>query len=193
MNAVVRDRDALTALLPLNAAAYLRTHGWQEAHSEAGRYAIWLLNDGERTLEVLLPLNREFDDYAIRVSEMLATLAEAEQRSQSEILQGIATIFFDVIRVRSRHDDEDLGIDGLVTGLQREDGSEGLVTITGLVEGSLRRVKVFLSGSDYDRAIEAHRNRSLVHCEGDLVKEGRHYFLRHLRGFSIEVGQGDSD
>lgn len=39
------------------------------------------------------PLSCEFDDYAIRISEMLGTLAEAEQRSQSEILRDILAIF----------------------------------------------------------------------------------------------------
>jgi len=84
-------------------------------------------------------------------------------------------------------------IDGLVTGLKREDDSEGIVTITGWIEGRPRKIRVFLSGSDYDRAIEAHRVRVLVHCEGNLVKEGRSYRLQEPHDFSIEETSGEGE
>ncbi|HEX3555868.1 MAG TPA: hypothetical protein VIA62_21845 [Thermoanaerobaculia bacterium] len=382
MRAVVQDREALLSMLPVNMAAYLRTHGWQEIQKESGRYSIWSRSGGPRGPQILLPLRRDFEDYAIRASQVLAAIEQVEDRSQLEILRDISTIFADVIRIRSKHDQlrdgsvpldggvaltrasrdlllaaacatisakpffttrkpddalryveglrmgqteqgsfvltiqspvtpdlqgdllpeqdsdpferkvtktlmralaslgdaaeqsaatgsikpfedavhlgvsanlcdalanlqeetaaesvevrmswapvrpmeepeirasvvvpqevmplireasrvfrdftpqEDVEIDGLVTVLKREDDSEGIVTITGWVEGRPRKIRVFLSGSDYDRAIEAHRLRALVHCEGNLIKEGRSYRLQEPHDFSIEETPGEGE
>src|SRR4051794_39622553 len=80
MRAIVQDREALLSMLPVNTAAYLHTHGWQETHKEPGRYSIWSRSGGSEEPQILLPLSRDFEDYAIRASEVLAAIEQVEDR-----------------------------------------------------------------------------------------------------------------
>lgn len=77
---------------------------------------------------------------------------------------------------------------GYVIGLKREEGAEtGTVTVSGLVDGSLRKVRMELSGAAYERAIEAHKCQQLVRCEGELARESRVFILREPYSFTIAV------
>lgn len=61
----------------------------------------------------------------------------------------------------------------------------GTVTVVALVEGSLRRVRIELGPEEYRIATEAHRDRAISRCEGELVREGRSLTLKTPRHFSI--------
>ncbi len=75
---------------------------------------------------------------------------------------------------------------GYVIALKREEGSEtGTGTVSGLVDGSLRKVRIELAGAAYERAIEAHKTQHPVRCEGELTREGRSFVLREPHGFTI--------
>jgi hypothetical protein len=58
--------------------------------------------------------------------------------------------------------------------------------ITGLVDGTYRNVQVALESSDYEQAVEAHKKRWPVHCEGELTREGRKFVLRNPRRFVVD-------
>jgi len=376
MKASIQDKDALCSLLPLNAATYLRTRGWNEVKREQHRYSLWNRKDDRGVFETVLPLEHEFRDYTVRIAEVLYTLEIVEERSQLEILRDMMTTSSDVIRIRTERDSKEdsvpiesgvalvknardlllaaacstvaprayyptrkpdealkylenlrmgqtergsfvitllspvtpdlqapaysdntdpferrvtktlmralaalreaaeesaatgsikpfetamsLGVSvnlcdalanlqeetkadtlevgiswapvrmvheetiqnrvtitkdavpvmreasrvfksvatqegvslrGFITELHREPQGEGTVLIAGIVEGSLRNVRVTLSSSDYDRAIQAHRDTIAVRCEGDLVREGRGYRLRNPRGFAMEASE----
>lgn len=97
----MRDIDTLKAVQPLEFAAYLRANGWQESEHVPERASVWSLGGGsDGGYEILLPLRRDFKDFANRMSEALQTLEVAEQRSQLEILEELATTATDVVRVR---------------------------------------------------------------------------------------------
>lgn len=82
---------------------------------------------------------------------------------------------------------EDFELEGLVLRLEREAGAAtGTVTIAGVVDTSLRKVRVELEARDYAKALEAHREGRPVRCEGELVREGRAYVLRHPRQFALK-------
>lgn len=94
-------RAALEAFRPLDTAAYLRTHGWQQVEAEPGKLAIWKkAHNGSGDFEVLLPLAEGFRDYRLRVAELLETLVIEEQRPLTEIIEDLSTPNADIQRIR---------------------------------------------------------------------------------------------
>jgi hypothetical protein len=55
--------------------------------------------DGEE-FEALLPLDKGYRDFALRMGDLLAMLATAEKRSQADVYRDLLTITADVIRIR---------------------------------------------------------------------------------------------
>ncbi len=65
MKATVRDIDALKSVQPLEFAAYLRANGWREHERVPERASVWFLDsDSDGGYEILLPLRRDFRDFA---------------------------------------------------------------------------------------------------------------------------------
>jgi hypothetical protein len=95
------DLEVLLRIQPLTIASYLRSHGWQKYSEVKERYSIWIQqgDNGIRSEDVLLPLNPDYDDYSLRVSELIDTLQSVEGRTRSEILQDIQTPNHDLIRI----------------------------------------------------------------------------------------------
>lgn len=81
---------------------------------------------------------------------------------------------------------EEFGLQGFVTDLHREDSPVGTITVSGVVDDRIRKVRVDLDSVDYDRAISAHRDRLPVICEGDLIREGKGFVLKNARNFSVQ-------
>lgn len=124
MKAEVRDAAALGELKPLEVAAYLRATRWQKEADLNGKATLWLKAGptGEE-LDLTLPSRREFADYALRMGEVLRTLAAAEERSELEVLRDITTTATaDVVRVAVHtfpSDNGTLGIDQAVQLVER--------------------------------------------------------------------------
>lgn len=101
MKVAVRDSDAFQSLPPREVAAYLRGRGWNEISRLGTKGSVWVLRtDDHDEYELLLPLDRTLRDFKVRMSEVLATLEQAEQRSQLEILQDLSTVAGDLVRIR---------------------------------------------------------------------------------------------
>ena len=102
MKVEVRDAAALNALKPLEVAAYLRAKGWRREADLNGKGSLWLQTfaNGEE-LDITLPLTRDLADYALRMGELLQTLAVAEHRSELEVLRDVTTTTADLVRVRA--------------------------------------------------------------------------------------------
>jgi hypothetical protein len=98
----VRDAAALNALKPLEMAAYLRAKGWRKEADLNGKGSLWLQEapNGEE-FDITLPLKRDLADYALRMGELLRTLAAAERRSELEVLRDVMTTTADLVRVRA--------------------------------------------------------------------------------------------
>lgn len=119
MNARITDRKVLESLRPLEAMAYLRSSGWTLAGYFQDSATVWRRD----SQQVLLPQDASFADFALRMAEILETLAVVEQRSQLEILRDLATAASDVMRLR-------------VVSPVAEDGSLGLEEGVILVESA---------------------------------------------------------
>jgi hypothetical protein len=106
----VQDSATLRALMPLELAAYLRANGWRQEAELGGKGGLWLFQSSDgREYDVMLPARRDLADYALRMSEVLGTLAEVEQRSQLDVLRDIQTTTADLVRVRAPSRDAENG------------------------------------------------------------------------------------
>ncbi|MEW6349129.1 MAG: hypothetical protein AB1646_08700 [Thermodesulfobacteriota bacterium] len=100
MKVTIRDAEAVRAIRPLDAALYLRAKGWAREETEIERASLWYYGEGDDQFEVLLPMDVELRDYALRMGELLAILAAAEKRSQWQLYSDLLTVTSDVIRIR---------------------------------------------------------------------------------------------
>ena len=97
MKAILRDSALIKELRPLEIAAYLRSTGWTQQSSSEGKWSLWVKDDA---YEILLPLQREYRDFSLRIGEALQLLEQVEERSQLMIFNDLLTTGSDVIRVR---------------------------------------------------------------------------------------------
>jgi hypothetical protein len=75
---------------------------------------------------------------------------------------------------------------GPVRKLESQDPAfGGSVTVSGLIDGVARLVKLELPADDYQIAVRAHGERALIRCEGELVRERGALYLKTPRFFSI--------
>jgi hypothetical protein len=93
MRASVRESSALTALKPLEVASYLRVRGWRQEAEIGDKGSIWVLPaSGDRDeADITLPLRRDLGDFALRMGDVLRTLAVVEQRPETEVLHDLMT------------------------------------------------------------------------------------------------------
>jgi hypothetical protein len=103
MKISIHDRAPFEVLNPSDAAAYLQTTGWKEVEHKPGNSSIWNRPWQEQTAELLLPLNRAYRDYVLRMSEVVQLIAALENRSQIEVLSDLQTAGTDIVRVRFRY------------------------------------------------------------------------------------------
>jgi hypothetical protein len=100
VRASVRDPQTFESLRPLEVVSYLRATGWTQQQVRPERYSVWTRGNGHGDYEIVVPLTR-FRDFALRMSEVLATLESAEERSQLQILADLSFSNADVVRISS--------------------------------------------------------------------------------------------
>jgi hypothetical protein len=93
MNIVIRDEAIFRNLNPVEIASYLRSTGWQEISAQPNHSSIWRKKFEGEDFELLLPFNRTFGDFALRMAEVVSGLATVERRSQLEILADLHAVF----------------------------------------------------------------------------------------------------
>lgn len=98
-------------------------------------------------------------------------------RDDAPILREAARSF------RDREPQRDVRLFGVVQRLRRdEQETEGTITLRTSVDGRpTESVTAVLNQSDYDRAIQAHKDREPVFAEGDLERTGQRWHLRNPR------------
>jgi len=100
MKVTIRDKETLSAIPPLEAAAYLRSRGWNESVVLPQKGAFWRWQDSDgNEFEIALPHDRRLGDFVQRMGDLLNTLEVAEQRSQFDILRDIMSTAADVVSV----------------------------------------------------------------------------------------------
>jgi hypothetical protein len=94
--------DALRALAPRQAAAWLRANGWELVDTRPEHTATWRKAAGaEGDFVVELPLNTAFRDYPRRMGELLDTLVVASRRPAAWLMEELRASTFDILRLRS--------------------------------------------------------------------------------------------
>ena len=101
MNVQIRDAAALRRVNPTMLRAYLESHGWSRREIWRDRIAVWSAERDGRAQEILAPLRESSDAYAVRMSEVVAALSEAEERSQLDVYYDLLAAGADAIRLRS--------------------------------------------------------------------------------------------
>lgn len=97
-----------------------------------------------------------------------------------------------IIRDAARHfrmtsPKEDYRVEGVVVALRRTPASAvGRVTLAAVINDQPRYINMDLDDNAYEKARQAHKEHQPVYCFGELVKEGRSFYLRQVRGFSID-------
>ena len=91
MKVQIGDRDALESLTAAVLRAYLEANGWSDAgHWGERPIVIYSKELDARKWEVLVPLRDTASDYAESMAWAVATLAEAEDRSQLDVFYDLA-------------------------------------------------------------------------------------------------------
>ena len=99
MNIDIRDVNAVRSLRPLETVTYLRSTGWTQAVQNP-QASVWTRQVGDEEFEAVVPLEQAMSDYALRMGDLLHTLAKAEGRSQAQVFSDLLTTFADVVRIR---------------------------------------------------------------------------------------------
>lgn len=87
---------------------------------------------------------------------------------------------------RARQTLDDYLVEGTVIKLERGDREPtGKATIFGMVEDSMRKISITLSGHDYDNAVQAHGDRRPVKVVGNIIKDGRNYRIDNPTIFEV--------
>lgn len=170
----VRDPKLLGSLEPEAIAHYLSQHHWKSIKIIANGLAqIWRL-ESETPLEIILPLDHELGDFALRMTDVIETIAQAENRTKIEVLGDCLTVVHNA------------SIQGMVTRLQ-ENADSGKVTLMGVIAGQLRRVQMDLAEPAYDLAIKAYQARIPVICQGELTKHSSGFVLSRIEKFTLDL------
>lgn len=81
---------------------------------------------------------------------------------------------------------EEFELEGIVVKLDRQPSDRiGQVTVLGFIEGRPHNIRVELDIEDYSKAVQSHDQRMQIFALGELIKEGRSYFLRQPRGIRL--------
>ena len=105
MRGHISDINCLQAISPSQIYAYLRSKGGEKIDEYTGKATIWKYGEEE----LLVPLSRQFSDYASCVSVILQTLEHKEERSQYAIMTDLYNVGYDVIRITNKSSDTQNG------------------------------------------------------------------------------------
>lgn len=96
--------EGLRSISPSDVRSYLAESGWECARSFGSIADVWGKASGSRKkTEIMLPMDRDLDDYDSRAWEFLCALERHEGRQKFEIVTDMARRGSDVLRVRSWH------------------------------------------------------------------------------------------
>lgn len=103
MKATIRDPSVFEALNPADLAAYLTSRGWRKEAGTSDAASNWKSEYHGEPVELLLPMERRYKDYLLRMSETIPLIAAVEGRSELEVLADLQTAGTDVVRIRYRY------------------------------------------------------------------------------------------
>ena len=109
MKVQISDRDALESLTAAGFRAYLEANGWSYAgHWGERPIVIYSKEQDVRKWEVLVPLRDTASDYAESMAWAVATLADAEERSQLDVFTDLSNLRTDTTSQENRKGAENM-------------------------------------------------------------------------------------
>ncbi len=69
----------------------------------------------------------------------------------------------------------------------------GSVSIAAIIDGHVQMVRVDLAADDYERAVEAHKNKNAIYLTGELRRDGQRWRLYNARDLAIVPGSENVD
>ena len=96
---------------------------------------------------------------------------------------------------RERAPRPDVQLHGFVRRLARREADEdGTIRLATDVDGQQQSVTAVLEQADYERAVQAHKDRAMVVLEGDLERTGQRWRLLnpHVTGVVLDDESGDA-
>jgi hypothetical protein len=177
MKLTVQDNEILKTIEPQKLRDYLQAHGWYEDRPFLDNATIWLKQDADRgEFEILLPLRQNLGDYIPRIREAIETLEVAENLSISDILSKLSTTA------------NNITIQGVVMQIHtpKSDPLSGEVTLLGVIDNKLRKIKTELFNHNYVFAIKAYQERLPLVVTGDLIKEKNDFILKNTHNLTLD-------
>ena len=92
MKVQIRDKDALESLTTANLRAYLETPGWADVRRWGEWATIHSKDQDGKLWEIAIPNREDCSDYAEFMAEAVTTLADAEDRSQLDVFNDLASV-----------------------------------------------------------------------------------------------------
>ncbi len=105
----VSDIEALSRIEPRIIRNYVAAQGWREKEPYGDVGHVYAQDGCDE--EIIIPVKRDFSDYALTVSKIILTLAESEERNELSIVSDLSLARFDRIRVRIPEDEGSISID----------------------------------------------------------------------------------
>jgi hypothetical protein len=84
-------KERVAALAPRDVEAYLLGHGWEADQAASSSQAGAFRYEPAPGVAVLVPRDRAFLDYALRVGDVVQTLAAVEGRTAWEVLEELSS------------------------------------------------------------------------------------------------------
>ncbi|HSX37557.1 MAG TPA: hypothetical protein VLE95_01870 [Chlamydiales bacterium] len=91
----------LRAIGPTKLIAYVKARGWVKTQEYSPAASSWLYKDAREEYEILLPLEQNCDDYALRVGDLLTTISAIENRPIDSIITDFTNSTSDIIRIKA--------------------------------------------------------------------------------------------
>ena len=126
MKVKITDPQTLKSIATSDVTTYLRNRFLENIDTWGNKATIWRL-DNSTEHELIVPNSDDSSDYALRISEILSTLAIIEERSETLIYLDIVTENEDLVRFRALHPEADDGSIPLPDGLKLIQGAYNLL------------------------------------------------------------------
>jgi len=135
------DREQLQYLIPDDIAVYLQSKGWQQEPSGYDRASLWIYGaESGKSADLLLPTDTHLRDFVLRMSEVVGTLGQVEDRSSIEVLRDLSYLNSDVIRVRRTIEADVAGAIPFIDGVKLVEEGLSLVTASAYAAVSPKKV-----------------------------------------------------
>ena len=143
--------------------------------------------------EAIVQLVKPFPALDIKVAWAL-TRPTTDYSQEVRFSQNDTPILSDAARLfRSREPKPDERLFGFVQRLKRDESeADGTITLRASIDGRTGSVTAILNAYDYERAIQAHKDKAPVIAEGDLERAGQSWRLLNPRITEV-IQDDDSD